>query len=53
MMMHVAMMTLPVSVMIRRDDLGKKFPRPPALDRERQSADLGTGRVSAPSRRTH
>ena len=29
MMMHVAMMTLPVSVMIRRDDLGKKFPRLP------------------------
>ena len=47
------MMTLPVSVMIWRDDLCKKFPRPPALDRERQSADLGTGRVSAPSRDGH
>jgi hypothetical protein len=51
-MMDVAMMTLPVSVTIRRDDL-RKFQRPPNLDRERQSAGLGTGRVSAPSRRTN
>jgi hypothetical protein len=33
-MMDVAMMTLPVSVTIRRDDLRKKFRRPPDLDRE-------------------
>ena len=49
----VATMTPPLSVTIRRDDLRKKFRRPPDLDEERQSTGIGTGHVSAPSRRTH
>jgi hypothetical protein len=28
---------------MRRDDLRKKFPRPPDLDDERQSTGIGTG----------
>ena len=47
------MMTPPLSVTMQRDDLRKKFPRPPDLDEERQSTGIGTGHVSAPSRRTH
>ena len=48
-----ATMTPPLPVTMRRDDLRKKFPRPPDLDGERQSTGIGTGHVSAPSRRTH
>ena len=50
---QVATMTPPLSVTMRRDDLRKKFRRPPDLDEKRQSTGIGTGHVSAPSRQTH